>query len=77
MSEPAMVELIYAHVEHGINRDGLDKKWKVDGMALVAKLRSLSFIENCALADAAERWWIRVANKEKVQVEEALAEQDR
>ncbi|MFY9604024.1 MAG: hypothetical protein WAR00_05190, partial [bacterium] len=36
---------------------GLDKKWQVDGKALVKKLKALSHVQALALVDAAERFW--------------------
>lgn len=73
MAEPVSINLIYANVADGLE-DGLAEKWKIDGKALVEKLRSLSFIESCALADASERWWNRVANQEDPKFSEALAD---
>jgi hypothetical protein len=48
---------IWANVEDGCRLDGLDKKWSVDGPALVEKLKTLSLIEVHALADATDRFW--------------------
>ncbi len=73
-AEPFSISLIYANVADGIELEGLDKKWKVDGKALIEKLRDLSFTESCALADAAERWWNRVAAGEQPKFKEALME---
>ena len=50
------VPLLYANVEDGLD-DGLAEKWEVEGAALVAKLRALSYIEAAAIVDAVERWW--------------------
>lgn len=72
LSEPVSVRLIYANVEDGL-AEGLAKKWQIDGPALVAKLKALSFAESCALADASERWWNRVGNGEQPEFAEALA----
>jgi hypothetical protein len=55
---------IHAEVEDAIRLNQLDEKWKVDGPALLAKLRQLDYIHSCALADAAERWWHRVGQGE-------------
>jgi hypothetical protein len=74
MAEPVSINLLYANVEDGIKLEGLDKKWKIDGPALIEKLRSMSFIELCAITDAAEKWWTRVANGEQPKFNEALQE---
>lgn len=71
LAEPVSIRLIYANVADGLD-DGLAEKWNIDGPALVRKLKNLSFAELCALADAAERWWNRVANGEQPSSEEAL-----
>ena len=49
--------LIWAEVEDAIRLDGLDKKWEIDGPALVEKLRSLTRTQTAALADAITRFW--------------------
>jgi hypothetical protein len=49
--------LIWAEAEDAIALDGLDKKWQVDGKALVKKLKALSHVQALALVDAAERFW--------------------
>lgn len=49
--------LLWAHVEDGIRIDGLDRKWNVDGAALVEKLRGLNDLQAMAIVDAAERFW--------------------
>lgn len=72
MSESYGVRLIYANVEDAITYESIDLKWEVDGDALVAKLKAFTFIENAALADAAERWWNRVAAGEEVTPADAL-----
>lgn len=66
------VRLIWANVDDGIRLAGLAKKWTVDGPALVAMLRGLSYLESCALADAADRWWTRTGNGEAPAIAEAL-----
>ncbi len=71
LSEPVSIRLIYANFADGLE-EGLAEKWKIDGPALVEKLKSLPFDELCALADAAERWWNRVANGEQPSFGEAL-----
>jgi hypothetical protein len=68
------VRMIWANVEDGIGLEGLDKKWKVDGKALVEKLRGMSMIELCALADAAERFWNQVAAGKNPGYLEAIAD---
>lgn len=72
MGETYGVRLIYANVEDAITYDSIDRKWGVDGDALVAKLKALTFVENATLADAAERWWNRVAAGHEVTPGDAL-----
>lgn len=57
MDQPFAVRMLYGGVEDSVNFDNIDHKWGVDGDALVEKLKSLSFAECAALADAAERYW--------------------
>lgn len=54
---------IYANISDVIRVDGLDRKWSVDGPALVQKLRALSYGETIALVDVAERFWARFGNQ--------------
>ena len=49
--------LLWASAEDACALDGLDKKWQVDGKALVKKLKALSHVQALALVDAAERFW--------------------
>lgn len=49
--------MLWASVEDAVKLDGLDKKWDVDGQALIEKLRKLNDIQALALVDAAERFW--------------------
>lgn len=49
--------MLWASIEDAINLDGMDKKWEVDGKALVEKLRALNDLQAMALVDAAERFW--------------------
>lgn len=37
--------------------DGLYEKWAIDGAALAAKLRELSFADQVALVEEIEQWW--------------------
>jgi hypothetical protein len=55
--EPHTAPLLWADIDDAIRHDGLDRKWGVDGAALVARLRDLSPCAQLALADAAERYW--------------------
>lgn len=72
MSETYGVRLIYANVEDAITYENIDTKWSVDGAVLVEKLRRMDFIQLCAIADAAERWWNRIAKGEQLEPKEAL-----
>ena len=63
---------IQQELADGIELNGLDAKWKIEGKALVKKLAALDYIDKCALADAAERWWGRVGDGENPKPDEAL-----
>lgn len=56
--EPAAM---IAHLAHGvadaIRLDGLDRKWGVDGAALVAKLEALDYAQEVRLLEDIEAWW--------------------
>ncbi|MEW5952606.1 MAG: hypothetical protein AB1815_02450 [Bacillota bacterium] len=49
--------MLWASIQDAITLDGLAAKWRVDGAALVEKLRALSAFQSMALVDAAERFW--------------------
>ena len=55
--EPHTVSLLWATVDDAVRLNALDHKWGVDGPALVAKLRGLSYCQSLALVDAVERFW--------------------
>lgn len=55
--EPSSIPLLWAEVDDAIRGDGLDRKWGVDGPALVAKLRALTPGQHYAVVDAIERFW--------------------
>lgn len=46
-----------ANVEDDIRLNESDKKWGVDGPTFVAKIRGLTPLQLCAVADAMERFW--------------------
>lgn len=48
-------------VQDSIALDHLDRKWGVDGTALLAKLRALTVAEEVALVEAVEQWWRKEA----------------
>jgi len=62
--------MMWASVRDGIEMDGLDTKWNVDGPALVDKLKGLTEIQSMAIIDAAERFW---NNPERDNMEEIVA----
>lgn len=47
---------VWSVVQKGIQRDMLDRRWFVDGVSLVAKLRFLDPLQRVALIDAIERY---------------------
>ncbi len=62
--EPHTYRLLWAEVDDAVRLDGLDRKWGVDGDALVTKLRALSPGATMAVVDAAERYWAAAARGE-------------
>lgn len=56
ISEPHSVQLLWANIADAV-QEGYDKKWEVDGPALVERLRKLSYAECMAVTDAVERFW--------------------
>lgn len=62
------LRMIWAGISDGIRLDGLDKKWDVNGVALIEKIRSLTHGQLVALVDTVERFWIAVARKEQPKV---------
>jgi hypothetical protein len=51
-------QLLPAEIEDAIALDSLDRKWEVDGAALVAKLQGMSLLQRMAICDAVERFWV-------------------
>lgn len=66
------IQLTWAGVSDSIEMDELDRKWEIDGPALVAKLKVLDYAHTVALVDACEMWWNRVARGEQPEYGEAL-----
>jgi hypothetical protein len=57
------IPFLWGGVEDAIKLDGLDRKWEVDGAALVGKLRALTYWQSLAVVDAVERWWLEQAGR--------------
>ncbi len=53
--EPHSAGLLWAEVDDSL-ADGLAEKWDVDGPALVAKLKALTYTQSLAVVDACEVW---------------------
>lgn len=62
------IATLHAHVADHLSLRGV---YDHNG-ALIKILQGLSFIESCALVDAAERYWYRVALGEKPKIKDAL-----
>ena len=58
--EPAFQGSVVDNVEDAIPLEGLDKKWQVDGPALVEKLRALDLAHEIALIESIEQFWRNV-----------------
>lgn len=59
------IYMVEHEVSDGIALDHLDRKWLVDGPALVEKLRSLNDAQQLAIVDSVSMWWNRVAQGEQ------------
>jgi len=66
------IYLVQHEIADAISMDGLDKKWEVDGKALVEKMNAMNDAQRLALVDAVQCWWDRVANGEQPEYGEAL-----
>lgn len=69
--EAYSIPLLYAEVADAL-ADGCAVKWQVDGPALIAKLRDLSYIQNATIIDAIERWWNGPYNATRPSYEDVL-----
>ncbi len=56
LMEPHTMKYVWVEVEDSLP-DGTAEQWGVDGPALVAMLRGLTYAQAAAVVDAAERWW--------------------
>jgi hypothetical protein len=70
-SDTVSVRMLWANIEDAL-ANKLAEKWKIDGAALVRKLRSFTFIESAALIDAAERYWQAAGRDENPKIGDAL-----
>lgn len=61
--DPFTPHLLWANVDDAIKFGSLDKKWNVDGPALVQKVRALRFGATIALLDEVERYWLDPSDK--------------
>lgn len=57
LMEPYTMGLLWAQIADAVEMNGDDRKWQVDGPALVEKLRGLTYCQALAVVDAARRWW--------------------
>lgn len=71
LADPYSVQLLPAEIEDSVI-DGFSEKWKVDGPALVEKLKAMDLRYLMALADAAERYWELVVRGEEINPRYAL-----
>ena len=55
--DPHSIMFMWAEVSDGISLNQIDKKWGVDGPALVAKIRAWTPGQTLAVADAVEKFW--------------------
>lgn len=59
------IQLLPENIVDAIDIDKLDKKWQVDGNALVEKMRKLSYGDKMAVVDAISLWWDKVSRGEQ------------
>lgn len=78
-ADPHSVNFVSMEVQDGISMDRLDEKWKIDGPALVQKLKGCSYGTMIALVDAVQMWWHRISMGESLQptVEDVLSSEPR
>lgn len=57
LQEGTAARYLWAEVADAIELNRLDRKWDVDGQALVQKLRGLTLAQAWAVVDAVERFW--------------------
>jgi len=62
--EPHTAALLWANVAEAIRLEGLDRKWGVDGDALVAKLRGMCPGKLFAIGHAVETFWRSCSGRE-------------
>lgn len=63
--QAATTHLLWAQVADAIRDEGLDRKWRVDGVALVEKLRGLTWMQAFAVDYAVRCWWNICNNDER------------
>lgn len=71
-ADTVSIRYAWHEVADAIEMDRLDEKWKVDGKALVEKMKAMSFGHLIALVDSVEIWWNRVGNGEQLEHSEVL-----
>lgn len=59
------IQLLPENIVDAIAIDKLDKKWQVDGKALIEKMRTLSYGDKMAVVDAISLWWDKVSRGEQ------------
>ena len=57
LNDSASLSYVWAEVADACQLNHTDKKWEVDGAALVNKLRALTYGQLVALVDEVERFW--------------------
>jgi hypothetical protein len=55
--DPERGRLIWKQINHAIQKEQLDRKWKVNS-AFTGKIEALTHFQSFALVDAVERYWI-------------------
>lgn len=66
------IYLVQHEIADAISMDGLDRKWEVDGKAMLDKMNALTDAQKLALVDAVQCWWDRVVSGEQPEYGEAL-----
>ncbi len=72
ITEPHTAHLLWAVVDDAIRLGRLDEKWRVDGWALVQRLRGMTSFELLAIADAVERVWSMMADAKATPITDVI-----
>lgn len=70
------IETVLPQIHDAIQRNHLDRKWRVNSEILANKLKALSPCQTLALMDATEQFWVRRQSSPNEKIQEILLEVD-